>query len=152
MKTYSSNSNAKRAVIKELGAHAAPGLDYNIVQHGKGKWTWEPAGNSSEAADTTQPEDYQEAVVGRVRTEPVEKDTAAEVAKAPREGSKLAKVIGMIERPNGASIHQIMLETGWLAKTVRGIISGVIRKKRGMPVLSEKNGDGVRVYSLPAAG
>ena len=54
MKTYSSKSNARRAAIKELGQYAAPGLDYNLVQQGKGKWTWEPKASNGEVAEVTR--------------------------------------------------------------------------------------------------
>ena len=75
----------------------------------------------------------------------------AKTTTGTRKGSKEAKVITMIERPNGATLAEIMKETGWQAHTVRGMISAALKKKRGLPVISEKNGDGERVYRIPVA-
>ena len=65
-----------------------------------------------------------------------------------REGSKQARVIAMLRRPEGATIAQIMHETGWLAHTVRGAFAGALKKKLGLTVMSEKVDGGDRVYRL----
>jgi hypothetical protein len=65
-----------------------------------------------------------------------------------REGSKQARVIAMLRRPEGATIAQIMHETGWLAHTVRGAFAGALKKKLGLTVTSEKADGGDRVYRL----
>ena len=51
--------------------------------------------------------------------------------------SKQAGVIAMLRRPAGATIPQMMTFTGWQAHTVRGTISGVLRKKLGLNVTCE---------------
>lgn len=55
-----------------------------------------------------------------------------------RAGTKQAQVIAMLERPEGATIAEIVAATGWQAATVRGAISGVLKKKLGLPITSEK--------------
>jgi hypothetical protein len=46
-----------------------------------------------------------------------------------RSGTKLAAIIDAMRHPAGATIAQMMAGTGWQAHTVRGAISGMVRKK-----------------------
>jgi len=71
-------------------------------------------------------------------------DTPA--AKAPREHSKQAEVIAMLKRPEGATIAQICEATGWQQHTVRGTLSGALKKKLGLAITSTKDTGGERVY------
>jgi hypothetical protein len=66
--------------------------------------------------------------------------------RAIRPGTKLAKIIECLRQPSGATIAQMMLGTGWQAHTIRGAISGVIKKKLGLNVVSAKGPEGERVY------
>jgi len=72
-------------------------------------------------------------------------------AKPPtqRAGTKQAMLIAMLQRPEGATIAEIVAATGWMAHSARGAISGVLKKKLGLDVTSEKDGRG-RTYKLPA--
>jgi hypothetical protein len=72
-------------------------------------------------------------------------------ARTPREGTKQATLIAMLRAPDGATIEDIMAATGWQPHTVRGAMSGALKKKLGLDVTSEKTEDRGRVYKLPAA-
>jgi hypothetical protein len=69
-------------------------------------------------------------------------------AESARDGSKAAKIIDLLKRPNGATLAEIMKATNWQAHSVRGFISGSLAKKMGLPVESAKREDGERVYSI----
>ena len=57
---------------------------------------------------------------------------------AIRAGTKQAQIIAMLQRPEGATVAEMVEATGWLAHTVRGSISGALKKKLGLPISAEK--------------
>jgi len=62
-------------------------------------------------------------------------------------GSKQDRLIALLQRPSGASIEDLMSATGWQRHSVRGVLSGVVRKKRGLALTSVREG-GQRVYRI----
>jgi hypothetical protein len=54
----------------------------------------------------------------------------------------------MLQRPEGATIQQIMDATGWQAHTVRGTFAGAFKKKLGLNLASEKAEGNDRVYRI----
>ena len=65
-----------------------------------------------------------------------------------RPGTKLAALVRSLRRPQGATSLQLMLATGWQPHTVRGAISGMLRKKLGLNVVLAHNDSGERVYRV----
>ena len=74
---------------------------------------------------------------------------AATGAKAPRDGSKTAQVVAMLQRKNGATLAEIMDKMGWQRHTVRGFMAGAM-KKAGYTVESFKPEGGDRTYRINA--
>ena len=74
----------------------------------------------------------------------------AKKAGSARDGSKTAKVLDLLKRHEGASMKELLKSTGWQPHSVRGFLSGTIRKKMGMTVTSTKTEDGERTYSIKA--
>ena len=68
-------------------------------------------------------------------------------AKPARADSKQAKLIALLRRPEGATLAQLVRALGWQAHTVRGAMSGALKKKLGLTIVSEK-GDDARVYRI----
>ena len=58
----------------------------------------------------------------------------AKEAGAAKEGTKAAKIIDLLKRPDGATLAEIMKAAAWQAHSVRGFISGTLTKKMGLTV------------------
>lgn len=81
----------------------------------------------------------------------------SKVRKDPRGGkraaaplaatTKLAALLGLLRSPSGATLAQMTSLTGWQKHSVRGVMSGTIKKKLGVSIVSKKVGD-VRVYRI----
>ena len=75
------------------------------------------------------------------------KAAKAQDTAGPREGSKTAQVVAMLQRKNGATISEIMEKMGWQKHTVRGFMAGAM-KKAGYAVESFKPEGGERTYRI----
>ena len=67
---------------------------------------------------------------------------------AVRPGTKQALLIDLLKRKKGATIDEAIEATGGQAHSVRGAISGTLKKKLGLVVTSERVGNGSRVYRI----
>jgi len=74
----------------------------------------------------------------------------AKKATGARDGSKTAKVLDLLKRPEGATAKELLKLTGWQAHSLRGFLSGTVGKKMGLTVTSTKGEDGERSYSVKA--
>ena len=85
--------------------------------------------------------------------DPAPTPDASETAKpvAIRAGTKQAQIIAMLQRPAGATVAEMVEATSWQAHTARGVISGALKKKLGLPITAEKVDGRGTVYKLPAA-
>jgi hypothetical protein len=66
----------------------------------------------------------------------------------PRAGTKQAMLIAMLQRPEGATMAEIVAATGWQSHSARGALSGTLRKKLGLVVTSEKEESRGWVYRI----
>jgi hypothetical protein len=69
-------------------------------------------------------------------------------APALRAGTKLALLLELLQRKGGATIAEVTKATGWQAHSVRGAISGALKKKLGLAVASDKTEGRGRVYRI----
>lgn len=80
--------------------------------------------------------------------EPGPNTTNAEAGVNLREGTKQARMITLLQRPEGASIEDICQETGWQKHTVRGVFSNTLKKRLGLTLTSYKNEGQLRHYRI----
>lgn len=71
---------------------------------------------------------------------------------AARPGTKQALLIDLLKRKKGATIEKAVKVIEWQPHSVRGAISGTLKKKLGMTVTSDKVKRRGRVYQIVACG
>ena len=67
---------------------------------------------------------------------------------AARRGTKTAKILALLRRPAGASLSELKKATGWQAHSVRGFLSGAVKKKMGLHIDSVSRDDGGHAYRV----
>lgn len=78
----------------------------------------------------------------------------AKKARSPRAStpvgtgkSQLDAIIAALRAPKGATLAQLMALTGWQIHSVRGAMSGALKKQRGLSIVSTKPGS-ERIYRI----
>ena len=77
----------------------------------------------------------------------------AKIAKRPQKArpagnTKLGQLEAMLRRPEGATIPQLTGALDWQAHSVRGVISGSLKKKQGLKITATKAEGEERVYRI----
>jgi len=67
--------------------------------------------------------------------------------RAAQPASKTAAVLAALQREKGATIEELVAATGWQAHSVRGFLSGTVRKKLALDLVNETTAKG-RVYRV----
>lgn len=86
----------------------------------------------------------------RKKAEPKLRATVETLATSSAPGmprGKLGAVVEMLRRPEGATVEALSAATGWQVHSVRGAMSGALKKKLGLAIISEKT-DAGRVYRI----
>jgi len=71
-----------------------------------------------------------------------------QVKPIPRTGTKQALLIEMLEAPDGATIAEIAKALNWQPHTIRGSMSGALKKRLGLTITSEKVEGRGRTYKI----
>ncbi len=80
-------------------------------------------------------------------------ETGAQSRRKPRgqrQGTKTSAIVGLLRRDTGATLQELMDASSWQAHSIRGFLSGTLKKKQGLPVTSAKDDRGVRRYRILA--
>ena len=72
----------------------------------------------------------------------------APATRKTREGSKQARLVEMLKRPEGTTIAEAATALDWQHHTVRGALAGALKKKLGLTIDSEKVEGRGRVYRI----
>ena len=98
-----------------------------------GATTAEPAPGGDTPAPTAEGDGGAASAKRKAKTAKPRKAAAAE-KPTPRGGTKQAQMIELLKRPQGATVEQIAAATGCQHHTIRGAISGALKKKLGLTV------------------
>ena len=84
------------------------------------------------------------------RAKPMAKRPAAPKAAAATEGrqTKQAILVSLLQRPQGATIAELVEATGWQNHSIRGAISFALRKKLDLNIISQRDETRGRVYRI----
>jgi len=77
----------------------------------------------------------------------------ATVKKQPKTTTKIAvtkqaKIITLLQRQKGATLAELGKLSGWQEHSLRGFMSGTLKKRMGFTVTSEQNSKGTRRYHI----
>ncbi len=81
-------------------------------------------------------------------------ERGASASTAPEPMAKVSKtdqLLKLLRRKRGAGIAELQEAAGWQAHSVRGFLSGHVKKKLGLEVIGEAGKDGIRRYRVEAA-
>ena len=79
---------------------------------------------------------------------PASKRPTIETTPAAAPPGKQAQVLALLHRPAGATIAEMMVATGWMAHSVRGLLSAGIKRKLGLMVTSTVEPERGRIYRI----
>jgi hypothetical protein len=75
------------------------------------------------------------------------------ITRAPLKGAGLTKqdrILRLLRAKSGTTVATLSKATGWQPHSVRGFLAGVVKKKLGLTVTSEKTKSG-RIYRIVGA-
>ena len=143
MKNAEATNTTETAAVAEQGAPVAPEKtpSKKAASQKKGAPKSEKSAKSAKAAAPKK------TIPAKKTTKAPKKAAKAPESAGPREGSKTAQVLAMLQRKNGATLAEIMDQMGWQKHTVRGFMAGAM-KKAGYSVESFKSDKGERTYRI----
>jgi len=112
--------------------------------------TAEAATTKSKRRFARKPAAPTNAVKPKTRASREAKQAAAPSADKRPRVTKAETVIGLLSRPEGATIAQMCEATGWQQHSVRGFLAGTVKKKANVALTSAK-AEGLRIYRLTAS-
>ncbi len=71
--------------------------------------------------------------------------------ESARSDTKAAAILKMLGRDNGATIKELAAATNWQEHSIRGLMSGNLKKKRGL-LITHSVVDGIRRYHINQPG
>ena len=83
------------------------------------------------------------------QAKPAERQAQRQAKPSPRSPSTRSDtILSLLSGKVGASLEELQAATGWQAHSVRGFLSGTVRRKMGLELISEPDNTGTRRYRL----
>jgi len=147
MTNADTSTEPQAAAVAEQGAHVAP----EKASSKKGASQKKAAPQAKKSAKGAKPKATAAATPKKTtaaqKAPKAQKAAKAQETAGPREGTKTAQVVVMLQRKNGATLAEIMEKMNWQKHTVRGFMAGAM-KKAGYAVESFKSDRGERTYRI----
>jgi len=143
MKNAEATNTTETAANAEQGALVAP----EKATSKKGASQKKGAPKASKGAKGAKAATPKKTTPATKTTKAPKKAAKTPESAGPREGSKTAQVVAMLQRKNGATLAEIMEKMGWQKHTVRGFMAGAM-KKAGYTIESFKSDKGERTYRI----
>jgi hypothetical protein len=133
----------------------------NIMRNGKKKHAQPACGAEVKATQSAEPDgkapakrpgdetsNSKKRARNRARPGKADSRTSSD-GSAP--GTKKAACLALLTSSRGASIKELKQATGWQTHSVRGFLSGEVRKRMGRTLVSETDEAGERRYRIVGA-
>jgi hypothetical protein len=136
MTTDNTETNDTAAAVAEQGANVAP----------------EKASAKKAATKKAAAKPAAKAAKKSVKKAPAAKATKKDAKSGDRptfrQDSKSSIILGLLRRPKGATMAEIVKAVDWQKHSIRGFLSGNLVKKQGLKLESGKNAAGEHVYRI----
>ena len=107
-----------------------------------------PQSKVSKAKATKAPKAKKQAQKGRQPKNKAPDDAAPASNSKASKLTKASQCLTLLRRSEGATIEELMAATGWQSHSVRGFLSGAVKRKLGLNVTSAVGEDGIRRYHV----
>lgn len=74
----------------------------------------------------------------------------ADVPPKTRNNTKAGQILTLLKRGSGATLAEMMKATGWQVHSVRGFLSGTVKKRLGLKLIADQTEGKDRRYKIPA--
>ena len=85
------------------------------------------------------------------RSNNIETSDGAKTDAGRPKPSKADTIVRLLRGKRGASLEDLKKATGWQGHSVRGFLSGTVKKRMGLAVESEADKSGIRRYRIAAS-
>lgn len=92
-----------------------------------------------------------EASSERPKARPLENEPAG-ISRSPKSHTKTQTCLDLLGRRSGAALSELMAATGWQAHSIRGFLSGTVKKKLGHSIMTSRDHDGGCRYRIDRTG
>lgn len=76
---------------------------------------------------------------------------AADTSRTAKSSTKMQTCLDLLGRKTGAALSELMAATSWQAHSVRGFLSGTVKKRLGHSIITSRDNDGGCRYRIDRA-